>query len=323
VKLSIPAALCAIALMMAGMAVAQEPFPSKPVRIVVPFPPGGSADVIARDVAAQLNGKWHVPVVVENKPGAGAQIGTDFVAKSAPDGYTLLLTTTHHAINPSLQKKLPYDPRKDFIPLALMGYVVNAVVVSPNFPAANLAQLVDMARAQPGKISFGSTGIGGSTHLAGELLKSMAGIDMAHVPYKGGPQALADLMGGQIPVHFDTINNLLTLHAAGRIRVLAVTSATRSPFLPNVPTVAEAAGLPNYHATGWYAMFSPANVPAPVVATASSAIIEVVRSETMKKRFASHGTDPGDMTQQQFSTFFVQETNKWAEIIKKANIRLD
>ena len=252
--------LAALTLLAPLWACAQEAYPSRPIRMIVPFPPGGGADIVARDFAAQIARNLNAQVVVENRPGAGAQIGTESVAKAPADGYTLLFATTHHAINPSLRKALPYDSRKDFTPIALVGSVYSAIVVRSDYSATTLAELIAMAKQQPGKISYGSTGIGGSTHLSGELLSSMAGIQLTHVPYKGGQQALADLLGGQIPMHIDTVNGVQSVYAAGRIRILAVTSPSRLSSLPNIPTVAEAGGLPGYQSAGWYMLMGPAGL---------------------------------------------------------------
>ncbi|MSQ55231.1 MAG: tripartite tricarboxylate transporter substrate binding protein [Betaproteobacteria bacterium] len=302
---------------------AQDAYPSKTIRVVVPFPPAGGADIVARDLAAQLSRSLSVQVVVENRPGAGAQIGTEFVGKAAADGYTVLFGTTHHAINPSLRKNMPYDSRKDFTPIALIGSVYSAIIVRPDHQATTLAQLVSMAKQQPGRISFGSTGIGGSTHLSGELLNSMAGIQMTHVPYKGGQQALADLLGGQIPVHIDTVNGVQSVHQAGRVRILAVTSPRRLSSLPGIPTVDEAASLSGYQSAGWYMVFGPAGLPAPVVAKLSAAILEELARDGLKQRLAAQGVEPGTLDASQTASFLFQEMDKWSKVIERANIRVD
>ncbi len=312
-----------LALLAAAPAYAQDSWPSKPIRVIVPFPPAGGADIVARDLGVQLAKSLNAQVVVENRPGAGAQIGTESVAKSPADGYTLLFGTTHHAINPSLRKKLPYDSRKDFTPLALIGSVYSAIIVRSDHAVTTLAQLVSLAKQQPGKISFGSTGIGGSTHLSGELLNSMAGIQLTHVPYKGGQQALADLLGGQIPVHIDTVNGVQSVHQAGRVRILAVTSPRRLSTLPAVPTVDEAASLSGYQSAGWYMMFGPAGLPAPVVSKLSAAILEELGRDGLKQRLQAQGVEAGTLDAAQTASFLFNEMDKWSKVIDKANIRVD
>ena len=311
-------ALCA-----AVSAFAQDSFPSKPIRFIVPFPPAGGADIVARDLAAQLAGNLKSQVVVENRPGAGAQIGSESVAKSPADGYTLLFGTTHHAINPALRKKMPYDARKDFTPIALVGSVYSAIIVRSDSPMSTLAQLVASAKQQPGRITFGSTGIGGSTHLSGELLNSMAGIQLTHVPYKGGQQALTDLLGGQIPVHIDTVNGVQAVHTAGRVRILAVTSPARLSYLPDIPTVAEAASLPGFESAGWYMILGPAALPAGVVSKLSTALLEELGRDALRQRLAAQGVEPGTLSSAQTVAFLNREMDKWSHVIERANIRVD
>lgn len=319
-----------ISVLLAGLAgllptagSAQEVYPSRPIRMIVPFPPGGGADIVARDYATQLARNLNAQVVVENRPGAGAQIGTDYVAKAPPDGYTLLFATTHHAINPSLRKALPYDSRKDFTPIALVGSVYSAIVVRTDFPANSLAELISMAKQQPGKISYGSTGIGGSTHLSGELLSSMAGIQLTHVPYKGGQQALGDLLGGQIPMHIDTVNGVQSVYGAGRIRILAVTSPNRLSSLPTVPTVAEAGGLPGYQSAGWYMLMGPSGLPPAIVSKLSAASMDELGRDGLKQRLVTQGVEPGTLDAPQSAAFLYQEMEKWSKVIEKANIKAD
>jgi tripartite-type tricarboxylate transporter receptor subunit TctC len=307
----------------ATLAFAQDPYPSKPIRFIVPFPPAGGADIVARDLAAQLATNLKAQVVVENRPGAGAQIGTEYVAKSPADGYTLLFGTTHHGINPALRKQLPYDSRKDFTPIALVGSVYSAIIVRADHPATTLAQLIAMAKQQPGRITYGSTGIGGSTHLSGELLNSMASIKMTHVPYKGGQQALTDLLGGQIPVHIDTVNGVQAVHTAGRVRILAVTSPARLASLPDIPTVAEAAGLAGYESAGWYMILGPAGIPPAVVAKLSGAILEELGRDALRQRLRVQGVEPGTLNAAQTTAFLYAEMDKWSHVIEKSNIRVE
>jgi len=313
----------ACTLWAAGTVFAQENFPSKPIRFIVPFPPAGGADIVARDLAAQLAGNLKTQVVVENRPGAGAQIGTELVAKSPADGYTLLFGTTHHAINPALRKKMPYDARKDFTPIALVGSVYSAIIVRADSPVTTLAQLVASAKQQPGRITFGSTGIGGSTHLSGELLNSMAGIQLVHVPYKGGQQALTDLLGGQIPVHIDTVNGVQAVHTAGRVRILAVTSPVRLSYLPDIPTVSEAASLPGFESAGWYMILGPAGMPPGVVSKLSTALLEELGRDALQQRLGLQGVEPGKLNAAQTAAFLSREMDKWSQVIERANIRVE
>jgi len=236
-------------------------FPSRTVRLIVPFPPGGTTDILAREVGAQLAQKWGVPVTVDNKAGASGTIGSQDVQRSAPDGHTLMITATHHVINPSMRKTLPYDTKADFTSLALIAVVPNVLVVSPGFAPATVAELIRVAKDRPGAISFGSTGIGGANHLSGELFKAMAGVDMVHVPYKGAAPALNDLLGGQIPVMFDSVPGVLPHIRSGKLRALGVTTKARVASLPEVPTIDEA-GVRGFEATAWFGMYGPRAMPA-------------------------------------------------------------
>jgi len=240
-------------------------FPSRTVRLIVPFPPGGTTDILAREVGAQLAQKWGVPVTVDNKAGASGTIGSQDVQRSAPDGHTLMITATHHVINPSMRKTLPYDTKADFTSLALIAVVPNVLVVSPGFAPATVAELIRVAKDRPGAISFGSTGIGGANHLSGELFKAMAGVDMVHVPYKGAAPALNDLLGGQIPVMFDSVPGVLPHIRSGKLRALGVTTKARVASLPEVPTIDEA-GVRGFEATAWFGMYGPRAMPAELAA---------------------------------------------------------
>src|SRR5437773_1916271 len=265
-------------------------YPSKPLKWIVPFPPGGPTDSFSRPVAAKLAELLGQPVVVENVAGAGASIGTDRVAKSAPDGYTVgLATTGTHAINPHLYgARLPYDALKDFTPLTLAVRYVNVLVINPHVPVNNVAELVAYAKANPGKVSFGSAGNGSSNHLSGEVLKYVSGAPMQHVPYKGSAPALTDVIAGNITGMFDILVTSLPQAKAGRVRALAVTSATRSPFAPDVPTMAES-GVPGYSEAGsdlWFGIIAPAGLPAAVTAKLNEALIHAIRMPEMQQRLA-------------------------------------
>lgn len=319
----ISAVTCIAVLLMLMAALAQAQFqPNKSVRIVVPFPPGGTTDILARELAVQLAPRWKQSVVVENKAGAGGTIGTAEIAKSAADGYHLMVTATHQVINPSLMKKLPYDARKEFTPIALVGAVPNVLVVHPSLTANSVSDFIALAKAQPGKLSFGSTGIGGSNHLAGELFKAMAGIEMTHIPYKGAAPAMTDLLGGQIPVMFDSVPTVIQHVRSGKLRALGVTSLRRSASLPEVPTIDEA-GVRGFDATAWFGLYAPGAMPADITQRLSNDILAVLRSDAIRESFAKHGVEPGTLTQSQFASFYLTELDKWARVIERANVKLD
>lgn len=304
-----------------GEASAQQ-FPPSQIKIVVPFPAGGTTDILARFIAQQLGEKLGVPTIVENRAGASGTIGSEMVAKSPADGSVLLIAATHHVINPSLFRKLPYDTQSAFSPVALVARAPNALVVSKDFPAKNVAELIAMAKKDPGKLSFGSSGIGGANHLSGELFKQMAGIDIVHIPYKGAAPAMNDLLGGHIPIMFDTLPTVLPAASAGNIRVLAVTSMTRAASLPDVPTLDEA-GVKNFEATAWFGMY----MPAADGSTAYSRMVEVMgdllASPTIAEKFATQGVTPGTLAGTNFSRFVDAEINKWAAVVKAANVPLE
>lgn len=304
-----------------GEASAQQ-FPPSQIKIVVPFPAGGTTDILARFIAQQLGEKLGVPTIVENRAGASGTIGSEMVAKSPADGSVLLIAATHHVINPSLFRKLPYDTQSAFSPVALVARAPNALVVSKDFPAKNVAELIAMAKKDPGKLSFGSSGIGGANHLSGELFKQMAGIDIVHIPYKGAAPAMNDLLGGHIPIMFDTLPTVLPAASAGNIRVLAVTSMTRAASLPDVPTLDEA-GVKNFEPTAWFGMY----MPAADGSTAYSRMVEVMgdllASPTIAEKFATQGVTPGTLAGTNFSRFVHAEINKWAAVVKAANVPLE
>jgi tripartite-type tricarboxylate transporter receptor subunit TctC len=308
-----------LAFAVAGMAAAQG-FPSKPVRIIVPFPPGGTTDILARDVAAQIATKWGGSVVVDNKAGASGSIGSQEVVRAAPDGHTLLLTATHHVINPSLRTNLPYDTKRDFTSLSLVAEVPNVLVVNPGFAAKSVADLVNMAKDKPGSISFGSTGIGGANHLSGELFKAMTGIDMLHIPYKGAAPALNDLLGGQIPVMFDSVPGVLQHIQSGRLRALGVTTSKRVASLPDVPTI-DQAGVKGFEATAWFGLYGPAKMPGQLAQRINRDMNEVLASAGVKQRFAKFGADPGSLGQPEFARYVDKEIDKWADVVKRAGIQ--
>jgi tripartite-type tricarboxylate transporter receptor subunit TctC len=314
------AALCAPA---AWSQSAPAAWPAKPVRLVVPFPPGGAADLFARLIGAELAQSLGQPVIVDNRPGAGGNIGAREVASAAPDGYTMLLGTVGtHAINPTLYGNLPYDTRKAFTPVAMVGSVPNVLVVNPQVPAKSVAELTALAKGKPGKLTMGSSGNGSSIHLSGELYKHLAQVSILHVPYRGGAAALTDLIGGQIDLMFDNLPTSLPHIAKGSLRPLAVTGARRSPLLPDVPTMAEA-GVRGYESTAWSGLFVPAGVPAAVTLRLHAEVEKALRSEKVKARYRDLGADAPEMTQPAFDAFVRKEYDKWAEIVRVSGAKAE
>jgi len=308
------AALAAIAL-AAHAAAAAAAWPDKPVTLVVPYPPGGPTDIVARSVAQGLGDELGQTVIVDNRSGAGGNIGADLVAKSAPDGYTLLLATTAHAINMSLFKNLDYDTRKSFAPISLLTKGPLVIVTRPDLPAKNVGELIALAKASPGKLTFASSGNGQSTHLSAELFNTMAGTRMVHVPYRGSAPAMTDVMGGQADIMFNTMLSSMPYVKDGKLRALAVTSAARSPAAPDVPTVAES-GLDGYEATAWNGLMAPAGTPEAVVQKLSAALRKVLDRPDLQKQFAQQGFDADWMTPAEYGQFLDNEIRKWAEVVK-------
>lgn len=296
-----------------------QSFPSKPVRVVVPFPPGGSTDILARELAEGLRAKWGVSVLVDNKAGASGTIGSQEVMRSAPDGYTLLLTATHHVINPSIRSALPYDTQKDFTSLALVGTVPNVLVVNNDFAAQSVGDLIRMAKEKPGTINFASTGIGGANHLAGELFKTMAGIEMTHIAYKGAAPAMTDLLGGHVAVMFDGVPGVIRAVESGRLRALGVTTLKRVPEMASVPTIDES-GVKGFEVLSWFGLYAPAKLPPEVRDRLSNDVRAVLQSEQLKERFAKVGTEPGRLTQPEFTAFVAAEIAKWARVVEVAKV---
>jgi tripartite-type tricarboxylate transporter receptor subunit TctC len=309
--------------LMLGVAANAAPgYPAKAVTIVVPYPPGGPTDIVARVVGQKLAERIGQAVVIDNRPGAGGNVGASLVAKAAPDGYTLLLGTTAHAINPSIFANLNYDIVKDFSPVVLLTSLPLAVVVNPSLPAKNIQELIALAKSSPAPIAYASSGNGQSTHLAAELFKSMAGVPMTHVPYKGSAPALTDLVAGQVSVMFDTMLSSMPQVKSGRLRALAVTSATRSGAAPNLPTVAES-GVPGYEAVAWSGLLAPANTPPEIVAKLNSEINQILKQPEVRKRFLDDGADPVGGTAEQFSAHIKSEVKKWGEVAKASGARVD
>ncbi|MEO5694862.1 MAG: tripartite tricarboxylate transporter substrate binding protein [Usitatibacter sp.] len=308
-------------LALPGLALAQA-WPTKPIRLVVTYPAGGGADLMARLVAPRMAEVLGQPVVVENKGGASGQIGAGEVARAAPDGYTLMLDALSYAVNPSLFTKLPYDPAKAFTPISVLVLFPNMLVVSPGFEARDVKQLVAMAKAKPGTIAFASSGNGSAQHLAGELFRQRAGVDITHVPYKGGGPALNDVIGGQVPIFFANMASGLPHVKGGRLRALAITGSKRSPALPDAPTMAEA-GVPGYEIYEWNAIFAPAGTPAPVVAKLADAIAKAVQSAEFKERVAALGGEIAGYGPAEAERFVREQTELWGKVVRAGNIKAE
>lgn len=304
-------------------ALAQDKWPSRPITYVVPFPPGGTTDILARLIGQKLGQALGVTIVIENKPGAGGNIGSDYVAKAAPDGYTILGgTISSHAINASLYQKLPYDPLISFAPITLIGTNANVLVVAANSPLTSVKDIIDGSRAKPASLSFASAGNGTSQHLSGELFKSISRIEVVHIPYKGSGPAIQDVMAGQVPFMFDTTVVAAPFVSSGKLRALAVTSAKRIASMPDVPTMAES-GVPGYELVSWQAVFAPAGTPPEVVNRLYAEISAILKAPDMQDRLAKLGLDPSGMSPQELATFQDAEIKKWAEVVKAAKIRVD
>ena len=318
----LPAVLVAAATMVPAVATAQA-YPTKPIRLVVPFPAGGSLDVVARAIGQKLTEAWGQPVVIDNRPGAGGNIGADLVAKSAPDGYTILegaLST--HAVNVSLYAKMPYDPVKDFAPITLVAVTPNVLVLNASNPVNSVPELLAYARANPGKLSFGSGSNGSAGHLAGELFKTEAGVDMVHIPYKGGAPALQALLAGDTQLMFDNLANSAAQLKAGKLKALAVTTAKRSSLIPELPTLSET-GLPGFDIYTWWGFMAPAGTPKEIVAKWNAEVTRILRSPEMKAFFAQQGAEPAPDSPEQFAALIKSEIAKYAKIVKQSGAKVD
>jgi tripartite-type tricarboxylate transporter receptor subunit TctC len=314
-------AVSLLAIATCGSALAQR-FPSQPVKIIVPFPPGGTTDILARELSNELTQKWGVTVLVDNRGGASGTIGSEQLVRSAPDGYTLMVTATHHVINPSLYKSMKYDTRRDFTPIALVAAVPNVLVVHPSLGVNSVQELIKRAKDQPGKINFGSAGPGGANHLAGELFKHSAGIDIVHVPYKGAAPALNDLLGGQIPMMFDSLPGVIQHIQSGRLKALAVTTTLRAKAAPEIPTMQEA-GVKDFEATAWFGMYAPAKMPAELTRKLSIDVLEALKSPRVAAQLQKQGAEPGTLSQPDFAKFVDAELTRWNKVITTANITLN
>jgi tripartite-type tricarboxylate transporter receptor subunit TctC len=312
---------CALVAAFIGPAGAQ-PFPAKPVRLVVPFPPGGPADGLGRLLAERLKQSWGEPVVVDNRGGAGGNIGAELVAKAAPDGYTLLLNASNHVINSALLEKMPFDPIKDFTPITEVASYMLVLVVHPSVQANSLREFVALGRSKPKTLLIANAGNGTPTHLTAALFAQAAGIETVHVPYKGAAPANTDLLGGQVHAMFNNPVNALPQVKAGRLRALAVTGAKRTDLMPDLPTVAES-GYPGFEATTWYGLFGPAGVQREVVARIHEHVLKALHSKDVQDKLAPQGWDLVGSSQSDFAAFLAAETDKWTRVVKGAGIKPD
>ncbi|MGZ5113085.1 MAG: Bug family tripartite tricarboxylate transporter substrate binding protein [Usitatibacter sp.] len=298
-----------------------QSYPSKPVKMVVGFSPGGGTDILARIVAQKLGEAWGQSVIVENRPGASATIGAAVVAKAPPDGYTLAMgQLTPNAIAPALFASLPYDAVKDFVPIILVGTSLNVLVMNPSVPAKSVAELVALAKSKPGTLTYASSGAGSLQHIAAELFKATAGVDIVHVPFKGSSQAVIDLISGQVDMNFDSIPAVIQHVKAGKLRAIAVTSAKRASGLPEIPTIAES-GFPDYDLTTWWGLFAPAGTPTEVVARIHRDTLVALQNAEVKERFAALSVDPGGGSSREFADYVRQEIAKYDRIVKQLNIK--
>jgi tripartite-type tricarboxylate transporter receptor subunit TctC len=318
---ALPHVLAGLALLLAGLPASAQTWPAKPVRLVVSYPPGGTVDAVARIVAPRLSARLGQPVVIDNRGGAGGAIGGDLVAKSAPDGYTVMLDASNHAQNPAL-RKMPFDTLRDLAPVSLLVRVPNVLVVNPSAPMKSVGDLIAQAKAKPGGINYASSGNGSAQHLAGELFASMAGVQMTHVAYKGGGPALTDVMSGHVPVFFASLASSLPFIQGGKLRALAVTGKTHAPALPQLPTVAEA-GLPGYEVYEWNGVFVPAGTPAPVVERLSKEFAATLKNPEVRTRLEALGAEVIGSSPAELESFRRAEITKWTRLAKDNKIQMD
>ncbi len=317
--------ICAgLVLALAASAATAQAYPVRPIRFVVPYAPGGPLDIMARAIGQKLTESMGQPVVVDNKPGAGGNIGADIVAKAVPDGYTIVMgAVATHAINPTLYQGIPYDPVKDFTPVAMVAVVPNVLVVNPGLAAGSVRELIALAKSKPGTLNFGSGSTGSTGHLAGELFNALAGVQMVHIPYKGGAPAMADLLAGQVQLMFDNLANSLPQVKAGRLRALAVTTAQRSVFAPELPTLAEA-GVPGFDLTTWFGVFLPGNAPRDIVARLNAEVNKALNAPDMKERLEKMGAEaPVNNTPERFAAFIKVEFDKYQRVIKASGAKVE
>jgi len=317
--------LIAIAVLIAAnmQPLLAQGYPEKTIRIIVPYTPGGTADMLARTMGQKMAESLGQQIIVDNRPGAGGNIGADLAAKSAPDGYTILLgTVATHAINPSLYPKMPYDAAKDFAPIILVATLPNLLVVNPSVPAKNVRELIALAKSKPGELAFASAGNGTSQHLSGELFKKMTNADMTHVPYRGSAPAVTDLVGGQVQLMFDNIPSSLPLVRAGKLHALAVTGPRRSPVLPDLPTLSEA-GLTGFAITSWFALFAPAGTPPKILHRLNKEAAKAIASKELRQQWMAQGIEPAGGTSEQLDAFRLVEAPKWKKIVSDSGARVE
>jgi len=314
--------MCAVMCLISAQSIAQQAYPTKPVRIVSPFAAGGSTDLLARIFSPKLNSAWKQPVIVENRPGAGGNTGADVVARAAPDGHTLLVDASNLAINPSLYARMPFDTTRDLAPVALIGKAANVLIVHPSLPVKNVQDLVKLAKTRPGELQYASGGSGAASHIIAELFKHTAGIDMVHIPYKGSGPALVGLLSGEVPVYFSNMVAAMSHVRAGKVRLIAVTSAGRNKALPNTPTIAES-GLRGFEADNWYGVLTTANSPGIAINTANREINRAMQDEQVRSLLNDLGITPAADTPEQFGRFIATEIEKWRQAVQLAGARVD
>ena len=310
------------ALLAAWPASAAEAYPDKPIRLIVPQPPGGTSDILARVLALKLAENLRQQIIIDNRAGASGTIGTDLAAKSPPDGYTLVLVYTTHATTPGIYGKLPYDPVADFAPITLAAAAPLLLVVHPKIPVTSVKELIAYAKTRPGELNFCSAGNGSGSHLAGELFNTMTGVKLTHIPYKGSGLAITELIGGQVQLMFAGIVPIDPHVKSGRVRSIAVTSAKRSVAIPQVPTIAES-GLPGFEVVGWYGVLAPARTPHPVVARLHNEFVKILQTQDIRDRLLSEGAEPVGNTPAEFTAFIKTDIGRWAKVIKAAGAKLD
>ena len=299
-----------------------QAFPQKAIRIVVPFPAGGTTDILARAIGQKISEQWKQQVIIDNRPGAGANIGAEIAARSPPDGYTLFGISTIHAINPSLYSKLAYDPVRDFAPITNVAATSQVLSVHPSLPVNSVKAFIAYAKARPGELNYSSAGNGSQPHLTGELFKTMSGVDLVHVPYKGAPPAMTDLLAGQVALTFATAPSAVPHVRSGRLRALGVSTAARIKALPDVPTIAEA-GVVGFEAAGWNGLTAPAGTPSAIVDRLHDVVVKIVQEPSMSKYLADQGADPWTMTPAQYGDYIKSEVAKWAKVVKISGAKID
>jgi tripartite-type tricarboxylate transporter receptor subunit TctC len=312
-----------LAVLLLSCAAVAEPWPSKPIRFVVPYPAGGPLDAVARLLGQRVGENVKQPVIVDNKAGAGGNIGAEFVARSSPDGYTILMgAVATHAINPALYASMPYDAIRDFVPITQVASTPNVLVVNPRVPASNVKEFIAYAKANPGKLNFGSGSTGSAGHLAGELFKSMAGVQMTHVPYKGAAPAMQDLVGGEVQLMFDNLASSLSQVKAGKIRALAVTTSRRSSLAPELPTIAES-GLPGFDISTWFGVFAPAGTPRDVVGRLHAEFTRALAASDVREKMLALGAEPVGSNPEEFAAYIHSEAGKYAQVVKASGAKVD